>query len=130
MRTFLFSLLLLTALGTGPAVADSNIAYIEQIGSNNAHNLLQDGSRHFAQTTQTGIGHTTTMKQYGIGNHATVEQGGGNSNIATVEQYGGVRARIVQTGTGNQATSYQALGTRPVTIHQNGNAKVEIVTVR
>ncbi|WP_158047598.1 hypothetical protein [Skermanella pratensis] len=134
MRKFLFSALVLAALGSAPAVAGSGSAYIDQIGHGNAATVTQHGSNNFFETRQKGQRNETSLVQTGSGNFAVVNQTG-SRNQATGFQAGSMAATITQTGSRHEAAfSSNVTADRnapPVTITQFGTgAKVSVRTVR
>jgi hypothetical protein len=130
MRKSLLSLVLLAALGSSPALADSNIAYINQIGNNNGVSVSQDGLNQFARTYQDGNRNDIKITQSGAPNRAEVTQYG-NNNAITYKQVGS-GAVIKQQGFGHQATVVGNVKlSQPITVKQSGvGAKVAIVTTR
>jgi hypothetical protein len=131
MRKSLTTLMLLAALGSGPAAAQS-LACIDQMGNQNTVSLTQQGHGNHFENYQHGNG--TILTQSGSKNSALIYQIC-NQNTATGIQTGNMEAIIEQRGHGHKAevSSNEVLsrGSRPVTVTQYGvGAKVEIRTVR
>ncbi|UEM03308.1 hypothetical protein JL100_027260 [Skermanella mucosa] len=134
MRKLLFSALILAALGSGPAIAGSSSAYIDQIGRDNAVSITQNGSNNFFETRQRGQRNETSLLQSGSGNFAVVNQTG-NRNQAAGLQTGTMAATITQNGNRHEATFSSNVTANPnappVTITQFGTgAKVSVRTIR
>jgi hypothetical protein len=134
MRKFLFSILILTALSSNPAVADSgSIAYIDQMGSNNRVSLTQQGTNNVIQTHQEGTENRIRVDQTKNKNYALVYQFGAN-NTATGTQTGKMQSIITQHGNGHVAefsSNVRGEQGKPITITQYGTgAKVSMQTFK
>lgn len=131
MRRILFSLLVLSALGPVAAHAQSNAAYIEQIGNHNEVTVSQDGFGHWIKTYQDGTKNEIVAKQSGDPFRATITQQG-QQNFVNYNQVSG-NAVITQHGQGHKASVVSNVplppGAQPITVTQFGNrGEVKVVT--
>jgi hypothetical protein len=128
MRRILFSLLVLSALGPVAAHGESNVAYVDQIGSHNHMTVNQYGSQHYAKTYQQGDHNKMTVNQDGLGHGVDAYQKGDHNEIKVDQSGNPYRAVISQNGDHNFVNYKQANGNANISQHGQGHKAIVVDT--